>query len=70
MADTYKITSVRPKVLAVPGGLFQNVMAVTFTTIPHEQTGTVDIPDQAFTDAEVDKVVRAKAALIESVMGL
>lgn len=70
MADNYQIISQAPRVRALPGGQFGPTIMVTFETKPHKIYGTVDIPEQAFTTSEVDRVVRDKAALLEAVMEL
>lgn len=70
MAETYDIVSLQPRTRAVPGGTFQNVVTVTFVTKPNGITGMVDIPEQAFSTEEVDKVVTPKAAILEAVKNL
>ena len=70
MADNYQIISQAPRVRAMPGGQFGPAISVTFETKPHKIVGTVDIPEQAYTVDEVDRLVRAKAELLEGVMSL
>lgn len=70
MADTYEIVSTAPKTRADPGGQWSNVVAVVFQTKPSGQVGIVDIPETAFTPAEVDRIVAPLAANIEAVKNL
>ena len=70
MAATFEITSITPTQRADPGQGFVNVKRITFKTKPAGVVGTVDIPESAFTVEEVDKIVAAEAALLESVKNL
>lgn len=70
MAATYEIVNQVPRTRSVAGGQFSDVMVVTFTTKPSGIGGTVDIPVQTYGTAEVDKVVSARAALLEAVQAL
>lgn len=70
MAATYTITSQAPKKRAMPGGLFADVVDITFTTKPSGQPGLITIPATAFTPDEVDRLVTAAAGNIEAVQHL
>jgi hypothetical protein len=70
MAANYVIVSQVPKTRAKPGGLFEQVMQITFTTKPSDQVGTVDVPIRMYAADEVDKIVAQQAATIEAVQHL
>lgn len=70
MADTYKIEDQTPRSARTAAGGFYDVMRVTFATKPSGIVGTVDVPISAYSTDEVDRLVRAQAALLEAVQAL
>lgn len=70
MADTYAVTGQVPTTTVGPSGTFVETMDITFTTKPSGVVGRVAIPMSHYTPAEVDKVIVAAAATIESVQAL
>jgi hypothetical protein len=70
MAANYTVTDQRPVTDAVPGGTFVPAMEITFTTKPHNIAGRVRVPMSHYTATEVDTIVSAQAALMESVQEL
>lgn len=70
MADTYEIVNQKPRSRSEPGGLIQNVVAITFKTKPSGVVGIVDVPETVYSADEVDKIISAKAALLETVQNL
>lgn len=70
MAATYEIVTQVPRTRIDPGGTPTQTVLVTFRTKPSAQVGQVDVPMSAYTIDEVDRLVTAKAALIEAVQGL
>jgi hypothetical protein len=70
MAANYVIVAQVPKTRSAAGGVFENVMQITFKTLPSEQTGTVDVPVNKYTVDEVDRIVGAQAKTIEAVQAL
>lgn len=70
MADTFKVTGINKTVSVEPGRHAGPALEVTFTTVPHNIAGSVTIPSATFTTEEVERAVRAQAAVLEQVMGL
>lgn len=70
MAATYEIVSQTPRTRAEGGSTFTQVVVVQFRTKPSGQIGSVEIPAQVFTPDEVDRLVSARAELIEAVQAL
>lgn len=70
MAETYEIVSQVPRTRSEPGGLFSQVMMVTFRTKPSRQTGSLDVPMAMYTASEVDRLVGAAARQIEEIQAL
>jgi hypothetical protein len=70
MADAYTVTKQTPTTIitanrdAVPG------TAIEFVTKPNSIPGRVEIPKSIYSVDEVDKVVRAEAAVLEAVQNL
>lgn len=70
MAATYEIVSQVPRTRSEPGGMFTQVIQVTFKTKPSGQVSMVDVPAQMFSVDEVDRLVAAAADTIERVQHL
>lgn len=70
MNELYTIVSQVPRTIAVPGGVFSDVIVVTFTTKPSGQVGKVTIPVQAYNAQAVADQVSAQAQLLEQIQAL
>ncbi len=70
MADTFEIVDQTPRTRSNGGGVFSSVTEITFKTKPSGHVATIDIPNQMFNVGDVERLVAAKAAIIESVQHL
>lgn len=70
MADTYVIVTQTPTTDLGPTGSVVPAMQVTFRTKPSDVQARVTLPLSTYTPDEVDRAVRAQAAVIEAVQKL
>ena len=70
MANNFTVVSIAPRVRSVAGSTFEHVQEVTFTTIPSNIPGTVDIADADFNPAGVTAIITPVAANLEAVKAL
>lgn len=70
MAETFEITAQAPTTTIGADGLVAPAIEVSFVTKPSGVPGKVRIPTAIFTAAEVERAVKAQAAIHESVANL
>jgi hypothetical protein len=70
MAESYTVISQTPTTMIQPGAGAVPATDITFVTKPSDIPGRVQIPKSIFSVREVDKVVRAEAAILEAVQNL
>jgi hypothetical protein len=70
MAEQYTIVNQAPTTIISPAGVVVPAMEIAFTTKPSDVPGRVKIPTSTYSVDEVDKVIRAQAAVLEAVQNL
>lgn len=67
MADNYTVTGQRQTTVLKPNGTFQDVVEVSFETIPSGAYGTIQVPVSAYTVENVSAELARRAAAMEAV---
>lgn len=67
MAANYTIISQVPRTRSYPGGVFVKVFEVTFTALPSQQTGVVDVPVEGYSTTTVAEAIAPVAAALNAV---
>ncbi len=70
MADNYTITDQRQTSRLKPGGGFEEVMEVTFQTVPSGVVATAEVPLSRYSAENVADIVAKRATDIEAVHNL
>lgn len=67
MAGNYRVTGQRPSSRVTPTSQIEKTIEVSFTTVPGGYAGTVEIPQNQYSAAAVDALIKPLATEMETV---